>query len=80
MKNTNTPVSTSHVVKQSLRFGPNSEKRGLRMKLLTASIVAALYPVMPALAQDGSDEARGDAPAIYHVYNRGASQSARSTH
>jgi iron complex outermembrane receptor protein len=56
MKKTNAPVSTSRPVKQSLRFGPNSEKRGLRIKILSASIVAALYPAVPALAQSVDNE------------------------
>jgi len=56
MKKNNPPVCSTRLNKQSLRFGPNSEKRGLKMKLLTASIVAALYPVMPALAQDADEE------------------------
>ena len=56
MKKNRPSVTSNHTVKQQLRFGPNSAKRGLKMKILTASIVAALYPVMPALAQDANDD------------------------
>jgi len=51
------PAISNHRVKQQLRFRPNSDRSNLRLKLLTASIVAALYPVVPAMAQDqGGDE------------------------
>jgi outer membrane receptor protein involved in Fe transport len=56
MKKTNPSVSSNRSVKRPLRFGPNNEKRGLRIKILSASIVAALYPVMPALAQDAEED------------------------
>ncbi len=56
MKKMNSPASTARSAKKSLRFGPNSDKRGLRMKLLSASIFAALYPVIPALAQEVENE------------------------
>jgi len=56
MKKNHPSVTSTRLAKRSLRFGPNSDKSSLKLKLLTASIVAALYPVMPALAQ----EAEGD--------------------
>ena len=56
MKKTKPQACSTRLNKQPLRFGPNSEKRGLKMKLLTASIVAALYPIMPALAQTTDDD------------------------
>lgn len=49
-------VTSTKSDKRSLRFGPNKDRNALKLKLLTASIVAALYPVMPALAQDQGGE------------------------
>lgn len=56
MKKNRPSISLTQPVVQQLRFGPNSEKSNLRLKLLCVSIVAALYPVMPALAQGVEDD------------------------
>ena len=55
MKKNRPSVTSNQTNKRSLRFGPNSEKSNLKLKLLSASIIAALYPVMPALAQDATE-------------------------
>jgi iron complex outermembrane receptor protein len=56
MNKTNPPVCSVCLNEKPLRFGPDNERRGLKMKLLAASVVAALYPVMPALAQNADDD------------------------
>ena len=52
MNKNHTSATSNQPAKRSLRFGSNSEKSASKLKILTASIVAALYPVTPALAQD----------------------------
>jgi len=52
MKKNRPSVTSTQSDRRSPRFGVNSETSSLRLKLLTTSIVAALYPAVPALAQD----------------------------
>ncbi len=56
MKKAHTSTTSTPLEERKPRFEANGDKQSLKLKLLTASIIAALYPVVPALAQLNEDE------------------------
>jgi outer membrane receptor protein involved in Fe transport len=56
MDDARSKTDASNTASRPLRFTPQNEKRGFKVTLLSASIAAALYPVMPALAQEQERE------------------------